>query len=601
MFDKRLFKFPGAKRIVLLCVATSLLSAALTVAQAAALAWALTLLWQGNPLESAAAYLFAFALCFIGKQALAVSQEKRLDRFTKEQSGELRRRLTGQIYGEGTKLTQELGTGAATALCLEGIAHISQYLRTALPRTIALAIVPVALLAAIVSQDWVSALIALLVFPAIVLQMVLIGSTAQAQAGKQHREYQRLANHFTDSVRGLDTLKYFGRSNEQADKVYETSEHFRTATMKTLRTATLSGAVLDAFSTISLAAVAIMLGFRLVDGSLSLFPALFVLVMMPDYFRPIREFASDYHATLNGKNALSQVYEVLGGQPGNTRAHQAEKAVAQPHPTTDSQAEDALRQACGFGPWQPASTLELRHLGFSYEGNRGKPALQNISLTFDGTGNYGIVGPSGCGKSTLAQLLAGVTSPTSGTVAINGREASTLSVPEWQKQVAYLPQNPHIFNATLQENLTFYQPDATNEEIAKALESVGLCDLVEKLPNGIETVVGEGGRSLSGGQAQRVALARAALHRTCRILVFDEPTAHLDIETEWELKQHMTALMQGKLVLFATHRLHWLAEMDKILLLDEGGIKAFGTLEELNGLHAFDYLNRTAKEGNHGK
>ena len=601
MFDKRLFELPGAKRIVLLCVAASLLSAALTVAQAAMLAGALTLLWQGNPLGSAAAYLFIFALCFVGKQALAAAQERCLDRFAKEQSGELRRRLTCQIYDEGTKLTQRLGTGAATALCLEGIARISQYLRTALPRTIALAIVPVALLAAIVSQDWVSALIALLVFPAIVLQMVLIGSTAQAQAGKQHREYQRLANHFTDSVRGLDTLKYFGRSNEQADKVYKTSEHFRAATMKTLRTATLSGAVLDAFSTISLAAVAIRLGFRLVDGSLSLFAALFVLVMMPDYFRPIREFASDYHATLNGKNALSQVYEVLGSQPGNIGVHQGEKAIAQPRQTADPQAGDTPRRACDFGLWQPDSTLELRHLGFFYEGNQGKPALQDISLTFDGTGKYGIVGPSGCGKSTLAQLLAGVANPTSGTVAINGHETSTLSVPEWQKQVAYLPQSPHIFNATLRENLTFYQPDATNEEITNVLESVGLCDLVEELPNGIETIVGEGGRSLSGGQAQRVALARAALHRTCRILVFDEPTAHLDIETEWELKQRMTALMQGKLVLFATHRLHWLAEMDKILLLDEGGVRAFGSLDELNRLHAFDYLNRTAEEGGHGK
>ena len=601
MFDKRLFELPGAKRIVLLCVAASLLSAALTVAQAAMLAGALTLLWQGNPLGSAAAYLFIFVLCFVGKQALAAAQERCLDRFAKEQSGELRRRLTCQIYDEGTKLTQRLGTGAATALCLEGIARISQYLRTALPRTIALAIVPVALLAAIVSQDWVSALIALLVFPAIVLQMVLIGSTAQAQAGKQHREYQRLANHFTDSVRGLDTLKYFGRSNEQADKVYKTSEHFRAATMKTLRTATLSGAVLDAFSTISLAAVAIMLGFRLVDGSLSLFAALFVLVMMPDYFRPIREFASDYHATLNGKNALSQVYKVLGSQPGNIGVHQVEKAIAQPRPTADPQAGDAPRRACDFGLWQPDSTLELRHLGFFYEGNQGKPALQDISLTFDGTGKYGIVGPSGCGKSTLAQLLAGVANPTSGTVAINGHETSTLSVPEWQKQVAYLPQSPHIFNATLRENLTFYQPDATNEEITNVIESVGLCDLVEELPDGIETIVGEGGRSLSGGQAQRVALARAALHRTCRILVFDEPTAHLDIETEWELKQRMTALMQGKLVLFATHRLHWLAEMDKILLLDEGDVRAFGSLDELNRLHAFDYLNRTAEEGGHGK
>ena len=584
MFDKRLFALSGARGIALQCIAASLLSAALTVGQAAALAWALTLLWEGNPLGNALPCLFAFALCFIGKQAVATAQSKSLDTFAAKRSSEFRQQLSCRLYDEGTQLTQKLGTGAATTLCLEGIANIEQYLRTALPRTIALGIVPVTLLAVILSQDWVSALIALLVFPAIILQMVLIGSTAQAEAGKQHREYQRLANHFTDSVRGIDTLRYFGRSDEQADKVYQASEQFRAATMKTLRTATLSGAVLDAFSTISLAAIAIMLGFRLVDGSLALLPALFVLVAMPDYFRPIREFASDYHATLNGKNALSQVCEVL--------EEPAEDAVPGPAAKTEASPCSVI------GAWQDSCTLELSHVDFAYG---DALALRDISLTFNGIRKYGIVGPSGCGKSTLAQLLAGVIEPAAGTVAVNGQEIGSLSIPEWRSQIAYLPQSPHIFSATLKENLTFYQPDATNAEIESALDLVGLADLVQELPEGLETMVGEGGRSVSGGQAQRIALARAALHRTCRILVFDEPTAHLDIETEWELKQRMAALMQGKLVLFATHRLHWLAEMDEVILLDEGRIKAHGTLEELNRAHAFAYLERSAEEDNHGE
>lgn len=581
MFDKRLFALPGAKSAIAWCIATSLLLAALMVGQAAALAWALTLLWGGSALSGVAAQLGAFALCFIGKQAATNIQAKQLELFAAARTEEFRQELSKHLYEGGAPLTQKLGTGAASTLCLDGIDNIEQYMSTALPRTVALVTVPFVLLAVIVFQDWVSALIALLVFPAIILQMVLIGSTAQEEAGKQHREYQRLANHFIDSLRGIDTLKYFGRSNEQADRVYETSEKFRIATMKTLRTATLSGAVLDAFSTISLAAVAVMLGFRLVDGSITLLPALFVLVIMPDYFRPIREFASDYHATLNGKNTLTQVLEVLGCS--------AETAAKKESHTPGLQVNTPKLE-----PWQELSVLTFEHIGISYE---GETALKDVSCSFGGFRKYGIVGPSGCGKTTLAQLLAGVLQPTQGSIVVNNHAIETLSMSSWRKQVAYLPQSPHIFSTTLRNNLTFYQPDATEEEIAHALELVGLTSLVTELPKGLDTVVGEGGRSLSGGQSQRVALARAVLHRTCLVLVFDEPTAHLDIETEWELKQRMLPLMEGKLVFFATHRLHWLSEMDEILLLEDGQVRDFGSYEALSKANSFAYLSSNEKEG----
>lgn len=581
MFDKRLFALPSAKGAIAWCIATSLLLAALMVGQAAALAWALTLLWGGSALSDVAAQLGAFALCFIGKQAATNIQAKQLELFAAARTEVFRQELSKHLYEGGAPLTQKLGTGAASTLCLDGIDNIEHYLSTALPRTVALVTVPFVLLAVIVFQDWVSALIALLVFPAIILQMVLIGSTAQEEAGKQHREYQRLANHFIDSLRGIDTLKYFGRSNEQADRVYETSEKFRIATMKTLRTATLSGAVLDAFSTISLAAVAVMLGFRLVDGSITLLPALFVLVIMPDYFRPIREFASDYHATLNGKNTLTQVLEVLGCS--------AETAAKKESHTPGLQVD-----APKLEPWQELSVLTFEHIGISYE---GETALKDVSCSFGGFRKYGIVGPSGCGKTTLAQLLAGVLQPTQGSIVVNNHAIETLSMPSWRKQVAYLPQSPHIFSTTLRNNLTFYQPDATEEEIAHALELVGLTSLVTELPKGLDTVVGEGGRSLSGGQSQRVALARAVLHRTCLVLVFDEPTAHLDIETEWELKQRMLPLMEGKLVFFATHRLHWLSEMDEILLLEDGQVRDFGSYEALSKANSFAYLSSNEKEG----
>ena len=502
MFDKRLFALPGAKERYRLvhCHLPSSSGAHGRSSRSPGLGPDPS--WGGSALSGVAAQLGAFALCFIGKQAATNIQAKQLELFAAARTEEFRQELSKHLYEGGAPLTQKLGTGAASTLCLDGIDIIEHYLSTALPRTVALVTVPFVLLAVIVFQDWVSALIALLVFPAIILQMVLIGSNAQEEAGKQHREYQRLANHFIDSLRGIDTLKYFGRSNEQADRVYETSEKFRIATMKTLRTATLSGAVLDAFSTISLAAVAVMLGFRLVDGSITLLPALFVLVIMPDYFRPIREFASDYHATLNGKNTLTQVLEVLGCS--------AETAAKKESHTPGLQVD-----APKLEPWQELSVLTFEHIGISYE---GETALKDVSCSFGGFRKDGIVGPSGCGKTTLAQLLAGVVQPTEGSIVVNNHAIETLSMPSWRRQVAYLPQSPHIFSTTLRNTLTFYQPDATEEEIAHALELVGLTSLVTELPKGLDTVVGEGGRSLSGGQSQRVALARAVLHRTCRSL-----------------------------------------------------------------------------------
>ena len=431
-----------------------------------------------------------------------------------------------------------------------------------LPRMTKLVIVPIMLLVLLFILDWVSALIGLLVFPAIILQMVLIGHTASLEAGKQHKEYQRLANHFLDSIRGIDTLKLFGRSNDQIEKIYQSSERFRTATMKTLRVATLSGAVLDAFSTISIAAIAVMLGFRLVDGSLTLFPALFVLVLMPDYFRPIREFASDYHASLDGKNSLHSVLAIINAPQSTSKEN---SASLEDQPTL---------------AWSNDSTLHLENLSFRYQTDDAF-TLENISASFSGAQIVGIIGQSGSGKSTLAHLLAGLSDPTSGSFTLNDNVMPTLRCFSWQNQLAYIPQSPHIFHASLLDNVAFYKPDTPRKEVEKICSLMGLENLIEDLPEGIDTVIGEGAHSLSGGQAQRIAFARAFLNKDCKVLIFDEPTAHLDIETELELKDRMLELMQNKLVFLATHRLHWLSAMETVLVLQEGHLLAQGSPETL--------------------
>ena len=257
-------------------------------------------LWEGAPLPDQAPLIVLFFLCFVGGQLVRYAQDSYLDRYAYARIDALRRELLQAVFGQGARIVQAQGTGSVTAMVLEGIDQVETYLRLILPKIVCVVVVPLIVLLCVFPVDWVSGSIMLVMYPVIVFYMGLIGATAKAAASLQHEEYQRLSNHFIDSMRGIDTLKLFGRGKRHGERIFEVSERFREATVKTLRIATLSGSVLDLISTLSLAAVAIMLGFRLVDGSIAFFPALFVLVLVPEYFKPIREFASDYHASLHG-------------------------------------------------------------------------------------------------------------------------------------------------------------------------------------------------------------------------------------------------------------------------------------------------------------
>ena len=232
--------------------------------------------------------------------------------------------------------------------------------------------------------------------------------------------------------------------------------------------------------------------------------------------------------------------------------------------------------------WSHASVLEARDVAFDYVDHR---ALSGVSFSVRGFSKVAIVGMSGSGKSTLANLLGGFAEPSEGGFLSSweGEEprAFDLASDAWRRQVVYIPQDPYIFHATLRENIAFYRPDADDAAIEGAVEAMGLGELVRQLPQGLDTPIGEGARALSGGQAQRIALARAFLDPQRRILIFDEPTAHLDIETELELKERMLPLMEGRLVFFATHRLHWIHDMDAVMVVDGGRLAEFGAPEEL--------------------
>ncbi|MGX7351729.1 thiol reductant ABC exporter subunit CydD [Enterococcus canis] len=553
MIDKSIMKLPGMKRVLGLLAGFAFLQAIFIIGQAWGLAAAITAVWSGEPLSGQWLWVLLFFASFSGRQLVIYFRGAYLDHYSYQEASRIRTQLLHKIFRVGPSIVQAEGTGNITTMALDGVNQVENYLQLILAKIMNMMLIPFLILIVVFCLDWQSGLVLLIVFPLIIIFMIILGYAAQSKADKQYRTFQLLSNHFIDSLRGIDTLKLFGISKPYGQSVFRSSERFRKATMSTLKVAILSTFALDFFTTLSVAVVAVLLGLRLINGAILLFPALTVLILAPEYFLPIRDFSSDYHATLDGKNAMTAIQTILD--------FPETAPVSQALATVSSETEIMIGQL-DFGYTETAT-------------------LKDIQFKTKGFQKIGIIGMSGSGKSTLINLLSGFLTPTSGKIKVDDQALATFEQADWQKQLIYIPQNPYIFHLTLRENLIFYHPQATDEQVHQALEVAGLTELVAEMPQGLETMLGEGARTLSGGQAQRIALARAFLDQERSILLFDEPTAHLDIETEVELKERMLPLMANHLVFFATHRLHWMAEMDHILVLEDGRIVEQGSLAEL--------------------
>ncbi|MBO0410197.1 thiol reductant ABC exporter subunit CydD [Enterococcus hulanensis] len=551
MIDKKLLQLPGIKKILMLLAGSAVLQAIFIIGQAYGLAMAITHLWNGEGLNNQINWLVLFFASFALRHLMTYLREHFLEEYAYQQAKDLRSQLLRKIFRLGPEVVQKQGTGSVVTTALDGINQVEEYLHLILPKMLNMMIIPWILLVAIFLLDWESGVVLLIVFPLIIIFMIILGYAAQSKADKQYTVFQILSNHFIDSLRGIDTLKFFGISKQYSKSIYTTSERFRKATMSTLKVAILSTFALDFFTTLSVAVVAVMLGLRLINEAIFLFPALTVLILAPEYFLPIRDFSSDYHATLDGKNAMDDVNQILELSESQTAT------IDLPTWSNDSRL-----------------TVDMRY-------NYAEKLGAEVDFTVQGYKKIGIIGMSGSGKSTLINLLSGFLRPDESQISLNEQTIPAFDQPQWQEQLIYIPQNPYIFQRSVRENIAFYHPQASDEEILKAVEVTGLTELLQELPEGLDTILGEGARTLSGGQAQRIALARAFLDQERKILLFDEPTAHLDIETEVELKERMLPLMENHLVFFATHRLHWLAEMDYLLVMDHGKLVEQGTLEEL--------------------
>ena len=587
MIDKSLFRFAGIRRIMGLLAALSLVQGAGVVAQAYGLTLALVQIWDRHGLRSLVRPVLIFFVAFTIRQLCDVAKQRVATDHADRIVGELRPRIQRKVFRLGPAALAQRGTGSAVTMLIDGLDEVRTYVFTVLPKMMDMVFIPLMILVVVWIQDALSGIVLLLMLPLLFFFMAILGMAARDRSNKQYAQFRKLNTRFMDTVLGLPTLKMLGISEEYEDEIYSVSDRFRKRTMSVIRVAMTSTFALDFFATLAIAIMAVFLGNNLINGTVALFPALLALILAPEYFMPIRQFGDDYHATLNGKNALNDIMTML--------------AAPEPEYIED----------LDWRGWGSDSRLTVEGMDFSYPGPKSEEsqvsggsqmdaiakssgsadsdsapqpdALQGLSFTLSGLTKVAVVGRSGAGKSTLMNLLAGFNLPQSGRIDLDGHDLDHFNVRAWQRHISYIPQNPYIFNGTVADNIRFYNPDALEAAVAEAADQAGLTGWLNTLDEGLDTRIGEGNRGISGGQAQRIALARVLLDKSREILIFDEPTAHLDIETEYELKKTLLPIMEGHLVIFATHRLHWLAEADQVIMLDAGRVVAQGSPEELIG------------------
>jgi ATP-binding cassette, subfamily C, bacterial CydCD len=472
----------------------------------------------------------------------------------------LRRQALDRLLATGPARLHQEQTGELINTLTNGIETLDGYFSQYLPQ-IGLAIaIPLAILAAVLPIDPLSGVILLLTGPLIPFFMYLIGSTSASLTRRQWTALSRMSAYFLDVIQGLTTLKILGLSKEQAEQIALMSERYRQTTLSVLRVTFLSALALELLTTLGTALVAVQVGLRLLYGQIEFLPAFFVLVVAPEFYLPLRLLGQRFHTGIAGASAAERLLDILD-------------AVAAPGTQPPEKADHPAEAG-------PEHGEDIVFEGVSFNYGDGQPILQELSLRLPHGKVTALVGASGAGKSTLAGLLLGFIQPTSGYIRLGDRPLAELSQSDWQKQVAWAPQNPYLFNDTALANLRLGDPQANLEAVQQAARLAEAEDFILALPHGYETQIGEGGARLSSGQAQRLALARAFL-KNAPLVILDEPSAHLDPLSERKIAEATARLAQGRTVLVIAHRLSTIRQADQVVVLEGGRVVQAGAPERL--------------------
>jgi ATP-binding cassette subfamily C protein CydD len=556
-FNKELFlELKPVKIKFVLTITFGLLAAVTTILLAFNLSKIISDVFLSNSsLENVYPIIYIFISLAVLKSLLVWIQNYFASKIVAYIKIEFRKRILKKIEEHGGINLKSERAGELVNTLLSGVDKLDDYLSKFLPQVFLSVFIPILVLIFVFPIDWLTALVFIITAPIIPIFMFLIGSMAEKLNKKQWQTLSRMSAYFFDVLQGAVTLKLFNRINDALIKIEVISNTFRIKTLRVLKIAFLSALVLEIAATISVAIVAVEIGLRLLSGNFIFSEALFILIIAPEFYLPLRMLGTSYHAGMEGISAFERVAEIFSYKNSNRYNNQTHLELS------------------------PLSVLRFNNVSFTYPDRRTK-SLDQISLKIEPQKINAIVGKSGAGKSTIVNMLLGFLEPDGGNIFIDKTDFSEVAKENWRSNISWLPQTPYMYAKSILENIKIAKPDATFEEVVKATQNARIHNLINSLPNAYNTFVGENGIKLSGGEIQRIALARAYLRDT-PLLIVDEPTANLDPIVEEEIIKDMYRLFSNKTVIVIAHRLNTIISADRIIVLDDGKILDIGHHTEL--------------------
>ncbi len=536
-----------------LAIALGSLGGILIIAQAWCLAQVVNaVVFQGLSVVDTKGWLAGILLLIVLRAMVSYATERVAFLATASIKQNVREHLLRKIQQLGPSYLSGSRSGEISTILSDGVEALENYYARFLPAMSLAAWVPLSILFFVFPVDWKSALVMALTAPLIPFFMILIGKGTESLNQQQWKKLTRLGGHFLDVIQGLSTLKLFNASKREALVVQQISEDYRTATMKVLRVAFLSSLALEFLATVSIAIVAVLIGFRLLFAEMSFESGFFILLLAPEFYLPLRSLGTHYHGRMEAIASSEQILNIL----------QAPLPVS----------ENRKQHVCA-GP----VSIQFQQLCFQYA---ERPALNHVDFEISAGEHVALVGPSGSGKTTLVHLLLGFIQSEQGKILINSQDLNQINLESWRQRIAWIPQRPHIFYGSVLHNITLGLGQVDQHRVNEALEQSCAREFVDRLPQGLDTLIGEGGQGLSGGQIQRLALARAFL-READFLILDEATAHLDRASEQLIEKAVQAIAKGRTVLSVAHRLNTIKRADRIIVLDQGSVVEQGSHAEL--------------------
>ncbi len=550
MFSKILWRAQPKKAFII--QTCTLIMSLGTGAFAALQAWATAciiniLFFEGRTVRESASFFTLLIFAILMRGLFLIGEEYFALKVSGLVKGELLEQVLTHVDRLGPAAMLHKDVGSFLTLLTQGLSTMDSYFCRYLPQLFKSAVIPFLYLCIALPMDWIVFLIFIITTPLIPLFMILIGKWTHQMKNSSWEALSRMGGYLQDVLAGLTTLRNWNREYRQEKRIRDVSRNFRIQTLKTLRIAFLSAFVLELLTTISIALIAVSLGIRLAEGTIPFLPALFLILLAPEYYQPLRMLGQQYHNSQNAILAADEIFSFL-----------KEPVLALMPPASSPETK-------------PAPNLIMENISFSYP--NGVTALDNISFHLQAGKIYALAGPSGAGKTTLLRILTGSLVPSSGSLLADG-----ASFQGWDG-LAYIPAHPYLFYGSVLDNITLGR-DIPFDRVRDICRSIGAEEFILALPNGYETPLGQQGISLSGGQEQLIAIARAMVSPSQMVLC-DEATGSLDAQSEQKVEAALKELFLEKTVIISAHRLHTLRHVDEILVMQEGRIIQHGSYTQL--------------------